>query len=565
MVRRMSRDRPGATRHLLALVLLAGIMAALSIRLFSGMTTVGMSGVDTFEYWKYANEIIHDKREFVFNRLSFYAINVLALKVLGPNDYAIRATIGALAVLNVGLVYLLSYRLSASTLIALAVAALYAFNPVMLRYAETELPHITGATFVLLTFLFSLPVLDRRQGLNRRLACAFLAGVAIAGAVLTHEEIIFLAAGHCFAIALVLLTASDRPPDRAWSREFAPIAAALALGGAVGALWPMLATGVGPGKIVRDFFALRAAVDENTAIRTGGDFLKVVLARAITGFTVDSLGWILTVLAAALAVIVPMQYARRRTWALAAVLSIEIAIVFYIVAFLGIGRVYLEGSYQRLFIPMIGPTIAFTLASGFLIFNRRWLRGFALFVLVGVSSLMVWTYQPWVYYERVPTRHRALYDAAKALVTPDRRLLLPACFGLDASWVGIGSKVYLGDNVVPIYLMRQLVSFDELLAKEKIGFVLVPTNPLRGMWPLDQMQKLFSVTYGEPMTEAELKSLSQVSQDVWRGDTRVEWSREACAFESSTVRKLVEQHGGRPVASAPGVGDIFALDGAPKR
>ena len=54
-----------------------------------------------------------------------------------------------------------------------------------------------------------------------------------------------------------------------------------------------------------------------------------------------------------------------------------------------IGRVYLEGSYQRRFTPMIGPIIAFTLASGILLFDRRWLRGIALLMLIGVSSLVV--------------------------------------------------------------------------------------------------------------------------------------------------------------------------------
>jgi len=560
----MSSDRLRVSGGLISLALLLGVMSVLSFRLFAGMTTAGMSGVDTFEYWKNANEIMHDKRDFVFNRLSFYAINILAFKVLGANDYAIRSAVGVMAVLNVGLVYLLSYRLASSALSALAVAALYAFNPVLLRYAETELPHIAGATFVLLTFLFSLPLIDRQERLNRRLACAFLAGAAMAAAVLTHEDLVFLAGGHVLAIALVLFTAPDRPAGTARPREFALIIAALVLGGVFGTLLSMLATGVGPVKVVRDFFALRAAVDGNTAIRTGGEFLKIVFVRAITNFTVDTVGGILTMLAAAFAVIVPIAYARRRRRDLAALLSIELPLVFYIVAFLGIGRVYMEGSYQRLFIPLLGPTLAFTLASGFLLFDRAWLRRIALVVLVGISSFLVWTYQPWVQPERVPTRHRALYDATKALVTPERRLLLPACFGLDASWVGIGSKVYLGDNVVSIYLMNELVGFDTLLAKEKIGFVLVATNPLRGMWPLDQMQKLFSVTYGEPMTDTQVKTLSRVSQDIWRGDTRVDWSPEACAFESSSVRKLVEERGGRPVASAPGVGDIFALDGAPK-
>src|SRR5262249_43167959 len=91
------------------LTLLCGVVALAAVRLFSGITEVGMDGVDTFEYWKYANEILHGKTDFIYDRLAFYAINVAALKILGANDYAIRAFVAGFTLLNIALVYSLAW------------------------------------------------------------------------------------------------------------------------------------------------------------------------------------------------------------------------------------------------------------------------------------------------------------------------------------------------------------------------------------------------------------------------------------------------------------------------
>src|SRR5262249_7456297 len=151
------------------LALLGSVLGLTAFRLFSVITVVGMNDVDTFEYWKYADEFLHGKSDFEFDRLSFYAVNVAAFKILGTNDYAMRAFVGVFTLLNIALVYLLGWLVARNALIALAAAVLYAFNPTILMYAMTELPHAAGATFVLVGALFALPASDQNASLRRRL------------------------------------------------------------------------------------------------------------------------------------------------------------------------------------------------------------------------------------------------------------------------------------------------------------------------------------------------------------------------------------------------------------
>src|SRR5690242_9175243 len=68
---------------ILSLLLLATAIVLVGYRLFAGITTVGMTGVDTFDYWRVANDFLHGHYDSEYHRLSFYALNALALKLLG--------------------------------------------------------------------------------------------------------------------------------------------------------------------------------------------------------------------------------------------------------------------------------------------------------------------------------------------------------------------------------------------------------------------------------------------------------------------------------------------------
>jgi hypothetical protein len=552
----------------LALLAVIAIMAIIAKRLFTGMTMTGMMGVDTFQYWKFVDDILHDKRDFVFNRLSFYALNMLAFKILGSNDYAIRAFVAGFNVLNIGLLYLLAFRLSRSAAVALIAAALYAFNSVVLTYASTELPHILGGTFALICCLATLIVVDWSQSRGRRLAAVFIIGVALSGAIYTHEDLVFFAAGYGLVIAILFFLRDKSAHDaKVRTIDVALMIAMLVVGGVAGAVWPMPVTGIGPSKIVNDFITLRTAIDQNTLTRTAGEFFRVVPPRAMKNFFVDTLGWPLTALAGTVALAVPVAVFRSKDIRYRHLLAIEIPVLTYVVGFLGIGRIFLEFGYQRLFVPLMGPVIAFIVCGVYLLCRDLPFRRTGLAVLFAALLFPAWPELQKSFVAPYISPHRILYDSTKNLVTSDRKLLMPACYGIYAPWMGIGSQVYLGDNVVATYLMENFKSFDEVVAEQRIGYVLVPLVRIRNLWghiwPLGQIETLFRVTYTTPLTDDQIKSLAPLSQDVWRGDTRVEWSREICAFEADVVRRLLEQRQAKLVGNAPGVGDIYALKPAP--
>src|SRR5262249_505266 len=181
----------------------------------------------------------------------------------------------------------------------------------------------------------------------------FLLGATIVAAAFTHEDLAFLSIGYALAIALPAALPKTAP---ARGRDVALTLALLAAGAAVAAAGLMLAFGIGPEKILRDFFQLRAEFDENTVVRTGGEFFTAVTWRMIKNFTVDAMGRVITAAAVVLSLVVPAAFVLRRRDSMRMLLTLEIPVLAYIVCFLGVAQIYLEGTYQRIFIPLIGPT-----------------------------------------------------------------------------------------------------------------------------------------------------------------------------------------------------------------
>src|SRR5262249_51639362 len=151
--------------------------------------------------------------------------------------------------------------------------------------------------------------------------------------------------------------------------------------GAVAAAGLMAGFGLSPWKMLHDALLSREEYDANTAIRTGGQFFATVPMRILHNFTVDLMGRIATGLAVAVAVIAPVAFAVRRSEQLKRLLTLEIPVVAYVAAFLGIAQIYLEGNYQRLFVPLLGPTLVFALAGAYLLLPvLRWAAAAVIFV-----------------------------------------------------------------------------------------------------------------------------------------------------------------------------------------
>lgn len=544
------RDRAGAVAALLCLALLGVLMGLVAHRLFTGITKTGMTGVDPFQYWSVTYGLLHGHYDFDTHRLAFYVLNALALELLGSNDYAIRAFVGGFAVLNIVLVYLLAYRLAANSVIALAAAALYAFNPIVLRYAALEMPHVAGATFVLLGALLALRAADQSSDWRARGVASFVLGMSLAAAAMTHEDLIFVGVGYFIVVALPLARVTSRPHAALNAGLF--VLGAAAAGGCL-----MIAFGLTPWKLVHDLVQQRGEYATDADVRTGGEFFATVPVRILRNFTVDTVGSVATALAALVAAVAPIGLAVRRDHRLKMLMTLELPLVVYLTGFLAVSPIFL-GNYQRMFVPLIGPMLVLAICGVFLLVRPplRWATAAA---IVAWTAYIVVDQRPWSLVPPVVSAYRQLYDALKDRVTSQRKLLLPACFAIDFPYVGIGSDVYLGGNVVPIYLLQHFVGLDALIAANRVGYVFVPDAPRRGMWPRERVEQLFRETYGVAMDRTMLEALPRLSQDLWRGDTRVEWTGTACHYEAQVLRRLLDERGSRVVLTVHDLGDVYEL------
>ncbi|MBV8755448.1 MAG: hypothetical protein JO328_21550 [Hyphomicrobiales bacterium] len=555
---RRFRGRVGALATILCLALLGVLMGLAACRLFAGLTTVGMTGVDEFYYWGVANDFLHGQYFSDAHRLSLYALYALALKVLGANDYAIRAFVGGLAVINIALVYLLARSVARNSAIALAAAAIYSVNPVVMYYAGTELPHIAGATFVMICSLLALPATDRHIDLRLRLAASLLMGMSAAAAALTHEDLAFLGAGY-FIVLVLPITAPrvTHAPSGDRVHDGALTAGAFILGAAAAAGGLMVAFGVTPWRMVHDALGVRSDLHANSGVPIG-EFFTTVPLRVLRSITVDAFGNFVTGLLAVAAVIAPIAFVVRRCEGLSRLVSLGIPLVVYGVGFLGIGRIYLASGYHRLLLPLLGPILVFALCGAYLVLRPFWRPAAAAAILIWAACVIIGD-RPWYFDRPAVGAYRQLYDALKDRVTSQRKLLLPACFAIDFPYVGIASYVYLGGSVVPIYLLQDFIGLDALIAANHVGYVFVPDAPQRGMWPRERVEQLFRDTYGVAMDRTVLDALPQLSQDLWRGDTRVEWTGAACAYEAQVLRRLLDERGARVAVTVSDLGNVYEL------
>jgi hypothetical protein len=207
---------------------------------------------------------------------------------------------------------------------------------------------------------------------------------------------------------------------------------------------------------------------------------------------------------------------------------------------------------------LVGLTVVFAVCGAYLLL-RPLLRWAAAAAIVTWAAYAIIGDRPWNLVPQAVSPYRQVYDAVKDRVTARRKLLLPACYAIDPRWVGIGSPVFLDGNAVPIYLLRDFLSLDALIAANHVGYVYVATTPQPGMWPRERIERLFRETYGAPMDGALLSALPRASQQVWRGDARVEWTGGACAYEAQILRRLLEERGALVALTIPGMGDVYQL------
>lgn len=559
-----AEKRPDAERFadwLLTIGCVAGLTAVTAIlayRIFHGITLVGIGGVDSFLYVKQADDMLHGKPDADATRLSFDALNYLAMKTLGVNDYALRGFIGVAACLNVVMLFFLAWRISGNALVGLAAAATYAFNPVVVSFAMTELPHTYSAAFVLMGVAAWLPT--RSANVNRRSQLLYggFAGCFFALAVFTHEDLIFLAA----LFGLLTAFADPHRKSSAWSARLQQAVAPLgcfALGFAAGFAVLMLITGIGPAELARQVPARSSYIAQTTAL-AGGHFFANTAPRIFASIK-ELMDLNLQRLAIVALFAVPVAFAVFRGRRLKTALLLEGAMLGYFFLFF-IMQAFLEtnSDYARVFVPPLGLGILVTFCGGYLIAKSlleksaiRFPAAILALLTVGFCAYAVAPYHLNKFRFPAVSPSRQLYDALSGEVGPGKRLLLPTCFGLDVPWWGPGSPVYFGGNAVSL-LVNELEPFDAFVAKHSIRYVFVASafNALEIM-SQPQIAHVFSTFYGVELPP-EIKGILPASPSL-----RITWPPQACAFEAELLRKAALAHGGRLISSLPALGDVYAL------
>ena len=565
------------------------LIAFVAYRLFDGITIVGIDGVDTFTYLDDTLALLHPNADAArllppgesVHRIATFALDLFALKLLGVNDYAIRAVVGAAQLLSIGLVYLLGLRVSRNPLLALAAAILYGLNRWTLVYARTELPHVYAVLFVLLATHCALSAIGEGAGRRLRAVATAGAGFFAADAAAAHEDLILFALGLALTAAAMIVAAARGRGRRA---PVAWLAGLFAVGFAAGIAWPMLATGIGPRRLAADLLSFQAGMDANTAARTGhslASFLALVPRRVFGELGFNLIGFPLVVLTAAVILAAPFRRLAGSDRRRRGVLFLAAISLFYLVTFVFVVRVYLEGDYARILLPLLGPMLVLTLAGGAELAAAalRPLAGGAAAAPLAVAvclGLALPTLSPsgLPAPSLAPSVHRQLYDAANTLASDDRRLMLPACYGVYRNWVGVGSPIYLGDRAVPVFAADDLRPFDRFVAGNRIRYVVVMSfRAYRPMTPSADLAKLFATLYGAALPSAVEQTLQPVAsvrrpsawwlspeaETIWPGDTRVWWSGEVCDFESALLTRLLADRGAKIVARLANVGDIYEL------
>ena len=152
------------------------------------------------------------------------AFNGLSLGLFEHADHAIKFANSLVDGLNMALVAALAWGVSRRKTVMLASVATYGFLPIAIWSARQELPHTLSTFFVLSSCLFVFnSVLVTK--VRKKVILSALGGLALMGAVLVHEELIFIA----LPLTLTLVFGTRVVPDGSLKSGLSCLAAFCAL------------------------------------------------------------------------------------------------------------------------------------------------------------------------------------------------------------------------------------------------------------------------------------------------------------------------------------------------
>ncbi|MBF0614671.1 MAG: phospholipid carrier-dependent glycosyltransferase [Magnetococcales bacterium] len=202
----------------IVLILIIGLA---SVPRFYNIQTVGVLEQDSFLYWHYAAywsdghftfRASSDSPSF-YRPLAFFMYG-LVVKWFPYQDYAIRAFNGLVDLINVFLVYRIGGRIS-DIRVGLCAALLYAFSPVMIRFARTELLHTISILFLLLAIYYYVKYLECAYRKHWTMLAA--SGLMLSLGVHVHTSIGFFVFG--FGILMLLDALSQKRQERLQRHE----------------------------------------------------------------------------------------------------------------------------------------------------------------------------------------------------------------------------------------------------------------------------------------------------------------------------------------------------------
>jgi hypothetical protein len=173
--------------------------SAVILRLYN-LTDIGIGGNDSIlyftiaEHWLNGDFTFHIGNSINVVRPVYHAYNAFALALFDHQDYALKVINALCDGANTLLVAYIASLVSRRTLLVFAATLSYVLLPMAIWTARVELPHTlsTFCTLVACAFLFKSLSAD---SFKRKLFLALCSGAAIGAAALTHEELIFIAAG----------------------------------------------------------------------------------------------------------------------------------------------------------------------------------------------------------------------------------------------------------------------------------------------------------------------------------------------------------------------------------
>jgi hypothetical protein len=476
-------------------VFAAFVLAVLALAIwlrFRQITSIGMSGSDNFWYWTvgrmWSDGIMcfQVTEGLAFFRPVTFALDAAAFVLFGEHDWTIKALNASLDVLSVAMIILVASKLLGDRWLGLAIGLLCAINPALIRMARMELVHTQSLFFLVLLYFALLALLGRPRGprpLPKDCAMSFAAGLLIACAGATHEDLLWAAPG----VFLTLVVSPWVIPGSGYRWRRSVARGALFSIGVVSIILSFSLV-LGLERIKFMFFRVKRAVTNVKRLEDssfGGrledlcDTMEVTVGPAAP--YVFAVGAIALVV---LWILVATNRARQHRSLLLVLTAGHAAVVSYILTFsILLPDRPMEMNAGRLLLPVLTFLLPAAWAAIFLLARLLFASRPILPLAAGISFLSIWGI-PLTAPEPIesslephrPSRLRWIHNnVVHASAEPVSVLICPTYAASNRP--GLEEQVYFGHNEV-LYLRMVMhdhpdLSFHEILRQEEIRYVIL--------------------------------------------------------------------------------------------